>query len=140
MALSAKRQVNEKEGVLQEHPVVASDIIYQGALCKINAAGYLAPCAAEAGSIFAGVAELGIDNSAGIAGAVKAVVKSEGVFRLPCSGLTIANVGDVVYATDDEIVTVTEVANTQIVGRIVQFISATEVWVKLGHEGVAVGA
>lgn len=141
MALTAKRQVEEKEGVLRQYAVVADDIIYQGALCKINAAGYLAPCAAEAGAIFAGICESGADNTGGAAGDKNAVVKKKGVFKLPISdALTIANIGDVVYATDDADCTITEAANLQIVGRIVGFIDANYAWVELMHEGVVLGS
>lgn len=131
-ALTASRNVVEQEGNLLAFPVVASDIIYKGALVKHNAAGYLAPCAGEAGSQFAGIAYEEKDNSAGLAGAIVVRVIQEGCFELPGSGFSQANVGDQVYATDDNEVTVTEgTGSKQKVGVIVKFISSTKVLVKI---------
>lgn len=132
MALSANAEIIEQEGTLLAMPVVASDIIFKGALVKVNAAGHLAPCAPEAGSQFAGVAYENVDNSAGSAGALSCRVITEGCFVLKGSGLAQANVGDQVYATDDEVVTVTEgTGSKQKVGKIVKFLSATVVLVKI---------
>lgn len=131
-ALTADVNLVQQKGEMVSHPVVASDIIYKGALCKINAAGNLAPCAAEAGSQFAGVAYENVDNSAGIAGAKSCRVEIEGIFDLTIAGATLADVGSKVYATDDGLVTVTEgTGSKQIVGNIVKFNSATSVSVKL---------
>ena len=85
-ALAADKQVPEKKGEILAYPVVASDIIYKGALCKVNAAGYLAPCSSEEGASFAGVAYEKKDNSAGVAGALDCRVMKKGVFLLEGTG------------------------------------------------------
>ena len=139
-ALTADVEITEQKGEIVSMPVVASDITYKGALCKINADGYLAPCAVEAGSKFAGIAFEQKDNSSGAAGAVECRVITKGNFLLTGAGLAQANVGDLVYASDDATATVTEAANLQIIGRIVKFVSATQVWVALGEEGTVLGA
>lgn len=132
MALSANKEVIEQDGKVLSMPVVASDIIYKGALVKINAAGFLAPCAPEAGSNFAGVAYEHKDNSAGAAGALECRVVTHGCHVLTGSGLAQADVGSKVYATDDGVITTTEgTTSKQIVGTIVKFLSATEVLVKI---------
>jgi hypothetical protein len=132
MALSADFNYVEQEGKLLAMPVVASDIIYKGSLCKINAAGFLAPCAPEAGSTFAGIAIEQCDNSAGAAGDKTVRVQNVGAVELVGAGLTQADVGSKVYATDDGVITITEgTTSKQIVGVIVKFISATSVLVKL---------
>lgn len=131
-ALAASRNVVEQEGKLLAFPCVASDIIYKGALVKHNAAGYLAPCAGEAASQFAGIAYEEKDNSAGAAGDIVVRVIQEGCFELPGSGFSQAEVGSQVYATDDNEVTVTEgTGSKQKVGVIVKFISSTKVLVKI---------
>ena len=135
-ALTENKQVPSKVGELASKPVVASDIIYLGALCKNNAAGYLAPCAAEAGATFAGVSVDYVDNSSGSAGDKVARVERKGLYLLEGSGFAQANVGASVYASDDQTVSLVQGANEQEIGKIVRYISATQVWVDI--EGTAI--
>ena len=131
-ALAADKNVIQQEGKMLSLPVVASDIVFKGANVKINAAGYLAPCAPEAGSQYAGVAVEQCDNSAGVAGAKSVLVFQEGCFEMTGSGFAQADVGSQVYATDDNDVTLTEgTTSKQKVGIIVKYISATKVLVKI---------
>lgn len=130
-ALTESKDRVYKEGKLQSFPVVASDIIYKGALVKVNAAGYLAPCAAEAGAKFAGVAYEEVDNSAGAAGDVSCRAERTGVHLMNGTGFSQADVGSKVYASDDDTVSTVQGANEQEVGQIVEFISSTEVYVDI---------
>lgn len=129
-------KLEEKPGHLVDSPVVASDIIYQGALVKHNAAGYIAPAAAESGAVFAGVAYERVDNSSGAAGDKMVRVIKMGTFLLTGSGFTQANVGASVYASDDQTISTTQGTNEQEVGKIVKFVSATQVWVKIDNVAV----
>jgi len=129
-ALSANVEIDRKEGELIAHPV-AVDIIYKGALVKHNAAGFLAPCAAEAGAHFAGVAYEKIDNSAGSAGDDDCRTYKKGRFLLTGSSFAQADVGEKVYATDDATITKTYADNLQFVGVIDEYVSATQVWVTI---------
>ena len=130
-ALSDNFEMSEKAGKLLLAPVVASDIIYRGALCKHNAAGYLAPCAAEAGARFAGVAYEKIDNSAGAAGDLSVKVMQEGTFLMTGAGFAQSDVGNNAYASDDNTISNTQGANEQDVGVVVGYVGATQVWVKI---------
>ena len=131
-ALTAPKVVSSKgANAVVDHPVVASDIIYKGAICMINAAGNIAPAVATAGSFLAGIAVETMDNSAGSAGDLNARVYTEGLFALTIAGAALTDVGTIVYATDDQLVTVTSATNAQIVGRIEKYVSATEVYVRL---------
>ena len=136
VALAANKKVDQKEGHLVASPVVASDVIYQGALVKHNAAGYLAPCAAEDGAVFAGVAYEQVDNSSGANGDQVCRVEKEGRFLLDGSGFTQANVGDAVYASDDQTISTTQGTNEQKVGYIDEYVSATHVWVRINGTAV----
>jgi hypothetical protein len=131
-ALAANINREEKQAGLLAHEM-AVDIIYRGALTKINAAGYLAPCAAESGAKFAGVAYEYMNNSAAGAAVGDEIcrVKDQGVFRMTSSGLSITDMFKRVYASDDTTVSTTQGANEQCVGMIVGIISATECWVLL---------
>lgn len=131
-ALAADKDVVQQDGELLAFPVVANDIIYKGANVKHNAAGYLAPCAPEAGSTYAGVAVEQCDNSAGIAGAKKVQVFQEGCFEMTGTGFSQADVGSQVYAVDDNDVTTVEgTTSKQKVGVITKFISSTSILVKI---------
>jgi len=130
-ALTDNKEVNKKDGLILSMPVVASDIIYKGALVKSNAAGYLAPCASEAGSFFAGVAYEKADNSSGSAGDIECRVEVKGVFLLEGTGFGQGDVGSLVYASDDQTITKTDSGDLQLVGRIVQYVSSTNVYVEL---------
>ena len=129
-ALTAKIEVARKDDNVIQHKVAAVKI-YEGALCKMNAAGFLAPCSAELGAVFAGVAIDQKDNSSGAAGDLKARIYKEGIFLLTGSGFAQTDVGQAVYATDDQTITKTNAADKQRVGVIVEFESSTQVWVKI---------
>ena len=136
-ALTTSLEVDEKQDNLLDLPIVASDIIYRGAICKNNAAGFLAPASAEAGASFAGMAEEEVDNSSGAAGDLNAKVRTRGVFLLTGVSFTQADIGEAVYASDDQTVSITQGANEQEVGKIVELESSTQVWVRLNpHLGL----
>ena len=134
-ALTKAIEVLEKDGVVRALPV-AVDVIYRGALCTVNAAGFVAPAGLAAGETFVGVAEETVDNSAGAAGDLKVRLKTEGRYLLTGAGFAQADIGATVYAEDDQ--TVTKTAGTSApVGQIDEFVSATQVWVKLAINPVA---
>ncbi len=81
-------------------PVIASDIIYEGAAVGVvDASGHARPLVG--GDRFAGFAERAADNSAGVAAAINVNVIKSGEISLPVSGAVITDVGQPVYATDD---------------------------------------
>lgn len=100
---------------LGEHndlPVIAADIIYEGACIGINTSGYARPLVA--GDIFGGFALRQVDNSLGVAGGDNVRAQARGQISLPVTGLTINSVGKPVYASDDDTFTMTAGSNTQI--------------------------
>ena len=134
-ALTESKEVPEKDGIIHAAPM-AVDIIYRGALVVYNAAGYLAPASGASGEIFAGVAEEEVDNSAGSAGDEVCRYKKEGIYLLEGAGLAQGDVGEQVYASDDQTITKTAGTNAP-VGKIVEYVSATQVWVKLDRNPAA---
>lgn len=87
-------------GSRNEIPVIASDIIYEGAAVGIvTASGHARPLAA--GDRFAGFAEAKADNSAGAAAAINVRTVESGKIQLTVTGVTITDLGQPVYATDD---------------------------------------
>ena len=112
-------------GETQDLPVIASDIIYEGAAVGENASGYFRPLVA--GDAFAGFAQSPADNSAGAAGAINVRVKSRGRIVLAVTGVTaVTDEGSTVYAADDDSFTLTVGSNSPI-GKVVRYISGTSV-------------
>lgn len=102
MTTLAKDSIRAFElGDLNEVPVVASDIIYEGAAVGVVAAsGHARPLAA--GDKFVGFAQRKADNSAGLAAAINVCVIRSGEVQLPVTGAVITDIGQPVYATDDD--------------------------------------
>lgn len=104
---------NFQLGDLEQYPVVATDIIYEGSAVGENASGYARPLAAA--DPFLGFAQRKADNAAGSAGDVLVTVRTRGKVQLPISGLAItANDRPAVYASDDDTFTLTNTSNTLI--------------------------
>jgi hypothetical protein len=130
-AATADRDAKRSEGRLKSYPVAASTTIYKGTLVGLDSSGYLLSLAhGTSGLTFAGVAEEKIDNSTGSNGDKSCRVRKDGEFEFVYNGgdAAQANVGDEVYALDDQ--TVDEdpatVTNQYKVGEVVECESATK--------------
>lgn len=111
--LAANAPRDYQLGDLDEYPVIASDIIYEGAAVGENASGYARPLAAQ--DPFLGFATAKADNSAGAAGDINVQVRTRGVVKLAISAIAItANDRPAVYASDDDTFTLTSTSNTLI--------------------------
>lgn len=108
-------------GEHNELPVIASDIIFQGAAVGDNASGYMRPLVA--GDPFRGFALEKVDNTAGSAGDKNVKLLREGKVQLSISGLAITDVGKDVYASDDNTFTLTRSTNTRI-GYVYRYVSS----------------
>ena len=111
----------------------AVDVLYAGGLANVNTSGYVAAASATQGEKFAGVVAEQCDNSAGVAGGKTAVILRKGEHLLGFNGTAVAaDVGKHVYVSDDANVRLTQpgVGNV-FCGIIVEFVSATEVWVDI---------
>lgn len=86
-------------GDINELPVIATDIIYEGAAVGDNGSGYARPL--TSGDPFRGFAEQRADNSSGAAGDINVRVKRKGLVQLTVTSVAITDVGRPVYATDD---------------------------------------
>ena len=103
-------------------PVIASDIIYEGAAVGlVDGTGHARPLAA--GDRFAGFAEANADNAAGAAAAVSVRVVESGKVQLSVGGAVITDIGQPVYATDDNTFVFTPVASV-FIGFVHRFVSA----------------
>jgi hypothetical protein len=108
-------------------PIIAADIVYEGAMVGDNGAGYGRPLAA--GDVFVGHSVDKVDNAAGAAGA-KNIQLLAGRYRqiVALVGL-ITDVGQPVYASDDAVLTFVAPSNSY-VGVISRYVSATKMEVE----------
>lgn len=115
------------EDLFNDLPIVATDIVYEGAAVGENGAGYVRPLVA--GDPFDGFATRQVDNAAGAAGDKLVRVRSKGLVRLTgITGMnTIANgnKGTPVYASDDDTFTLTAGSNS-LIGRMHRYIASGE--------------
>jgi hypothetical protein len=110
--------------------------VFTGALLAVNSSGYAVKANDAAVEAVIGVAESTVDNSTGSAGDKTVDVWQSGVFDFAFSGTaTQADVGKKVYAVDDQTVALAATTtNDNLVGRIVEFISASKVRVRISPE------
>lgn len=121
-------------GDINELPVIAADIIYEGAAVGDNGSGYARPLVA--GDPFRGFAERKVDNSAGAAGDLRVRLRRFGLIQLPITSLAITDVGKDVFASDDDTFTLTQGSNTRI-GYVERCVS-TGVGIIAFHESTGV--
>jgi hypothetical protein len=114
--LAAARLVDTKMidgvhgGIVISESVVASDIIFQGAFVTYNAAGDITPAATGAGKNVLGLAIATADNSSGSAGDINADILVGAIIEHALTA-TKANIGDAVFVSDDQVVTLTAAQN-----------------------------
>jgi len=122
MALSKNTPLKEVLGDFVDLPLAAGKKAYEGAMLFLQADGYVTNAAG--GLPFLGHADALADNTNGGNGDVSARIRW-GRYRaqVTLSGVTIANVGDTVYASDDGTLTLDDGggANSK-VGKVVRYV------------------
>lgn len=121
--LAADKARNFELGDIQELPMIANDIIYEGAAVGDNGSGLARPLVAA--DPFLGFAERTADNSAGAASAKNVRVRTRGQVQLAVVGASsAADVSETVYASDDDTFTLTSTSNTAI-GKVSRWVTGT---------------
>lgn len=108
--LAADKPRAVEHGRINSLPVIAADIIYEGAMVGDNASGFARPLVA--GDPFRGVALRKVDNTLGAAGDKRVEVDTDCYLELPITSLAITDVGKQVFASDDDTFTLTQTTNT----------------------------
>lgn len=122
-------------GNVNEIPVVANDIIYEGAAVGIVAAsGHARPLTAA--DKFAGFCLSKVDNTGGAAAALTVRVDKAGMVQIPVSGCVITDVGQPVYAQDDNAFSFVGTAGV-FIGYVRRFVSAGVAIVEFDAENYA---
>lgn len=87
-------------GDRNEYPVIAADILYEGAAVGlVDGSGHAQPLTSS--DRFVGFAEAKAKNSAGAAAAINVRTIKRGAIKLAVTGAVITDVGQPVYASDD---------------------------------------
>lgn len=115
-------RTRETGGNQNHFPVIASDIIYRGsAVGLVDATGHARPLTSA--DRFVGFAEALADNASGSAAAINVEVLSAGRIVLPVTGAVITDLGQPVYASDDDTFSFNP-AGGVFIGRVHRFVSA----------------
>lgn len=129
MALSADKARDTRPRGRNAYVVSDTVQVYAGSLVGINqTTGYLVLWDDAANYLFKGVAERGVlgDTSADVP--PECEVNESGMIlnNVSVTGASsIANVGDEVYATDDDTLTLTPTTNTKPIGQVVRWLTST---------------
>lgn len=111
--LAADTPRNYQLGELEDYPIIADDIIYEGAAVGENGSGYARPLVAA--DPFLGFATRNVNNTGGAAGDKNVQVKTKGRVQLAIASIAItANDRPAVYASDDNTFTLTATSNSKI--------------------------
>lgn len=120
--LAAQAARSYEQGNLDHVPVIASDIIYEGAAVGVVAAsGHARPLVG--GDRFVGFASREADNSLGAAAEINVEVITRGQIQLAVTGAVITDRGLAVYASDDNAFSFSPVGGT-FIGFMKRFVSA----------------
>lgn len=132
MAAVTANQITRHKGAGGLIAAKASNVnLYAGTLAySIAASGFITGDDANGANPFMGIVKEQVDNSGGSAGDLDVELYTEGVFYLSGSSLTQALVGDAIYGIDNATVQASS-TNASRVGTCVEFVSATEIGVKL---------
>ena len=131
--LTASRPDQRQEGVLIDVNLAAATKVFAGSNVNFGATGLGKKASDTASEVFAGVA-METKDSALTADPSQSYVRvwTEGVFSMNCTGASAAWEGKDVFAVDDNLVALAATTTNDVrVGKVVKYVSATEVRVKI---------
>lgn len=142
-ALTAERDTVQRLNQYTSLTVASNSIIYAGSLVCVNSSGLAVPAADSSGFAVIGRAEATADNRGILYSATKTIKVARGTFRWAnADAIAVADIGKIVYVTDDQTVNKTGGGQNIIAGTVVD-VDASGVWVdtaKVGPIGAATPA
>ena len=122
VTLAADKPRSYELGAHNDLPVIASDIIFEGAAVgAVVGTGHTRPLVA--GDLFVGFAQHKADNAAGAAAAINVRLIKAGEIELSVTGAVITDVNQPVYASDDDTFVFNPVGNS-FIGFVKRFVSS----------------
>jgi hypothetical protein len=134
-ALTASRDTPARTG--QQVAVVAASnqIVYAGSMVAVNSSGYAVPAADTSGHSVLGRCDKTMDTRLLTLDSNNYVTVSRGIFRWAnADSIARADIGKIVYVTDDQTVNKTGGGNNIIAGAVVD-VDSSGVWVDTGKIG-----
>ena len=132
-ALTADRPTVERKNEIVELPAAAAKKFFAGAIAALDADGNATPGATTTTLRGLGRVEAFVDNSGGLAGAVRVRIK-RGCFRWANSAsgdlITRADIGNNAYLVDDQTVAKTNGTNTRSVAGESADVDDQGVWIQ----------
>ena len=139
-ALTAARNTPARSGDKINLGVASNVIIYAGSLVCVNSSGKAVPAADASGNAVVGRAGATIDNRTAVYSASATIDVDQGIFLwVNGDAIVDADIGKLVYVTDDQTVNKTGGGQNIIAGTVVK-VQADGVWIdtaKVGPSGAA---
>jgi hypothetical protein len=130
--LTSDRNTPQALGDIRSGGVAAATTVFAGSIAMRNAAGFLTKGATAAGLVGVGRAEERVAN-AGADGAAELKYRA-GIFRFANAAagdaVTTADIGEPVFAVDDETVAATDGGGTRSIAGFVDHLDDQGVWVR----------
>ena len=120
-------------GDINEFPIAANSIIYEGAAVGDNGAGYVRGLVTD--DAFRGFADRHADNSNGSDGEKLIRIRKKGVIVLEIAGISLADVGKSVYALNDNTFTLSS-GGTTYIGQLSRYDSAGKAVVDFNADAI----
>lgn len=129
-ALSDNFEAKRQDGEMVNTKVLASAIIYKGALVVDLGTGYASAGSNAEAYVFLGVAAEKGDNSSGIDGAVSVRVNKTGVYQIPKPTAVQTDIGQAMYIRDDNTVD-TSSTNSILAGYCVDIVDSSTIKLRI---------
>lgn len=127
-ALSANKVIESvNAGEVKAFQMAASTTIYAGGMVMLNSSGLLVPAAVGAGNF--GVVGMATESITSDASTASWLEVQEGVFKVVGATLAQADVGELVWATDDATIDDVPALNGPVAGYLVEYVGASSAWV-----------
>jgi len=131
-ALTAAYEAERQDGILIDVPVLASAVIYKGALVGDDGTGFAEPVTDASTTFFLGVAAEGATGGTADGDVTVRVYKTGTFIYTKTGGAADTDLGIAAMANDDATVAATSTNSVQ-VGTIVKIVDATRVKVRVDN-------
>jgi hypothetical protein len=134
-ALTASRDTPARTGAQVAIVAASNQIVYAGSMVCVNSSGYAVPAADTSGFACIGRCDKTMDTRLLTLDSNNYVTVSRGIFRWAnADSIARADIGKIVYVTDDQTVNKTGGGNNIIAGAVVD-VDSSGVWVDTGKIG-----
>lgn len=132
-ALTSDKTITSSPGEYVVLNVASGTVIYSGALVAVDTNDFAVPASDAAAIKVVGIANIAVDQRAGVYNSAKKLVVRRGVFLFKNGGsFTVANIGDWAYVSDDQTVGAAASLTHDILAGVIVNVDSLGVWVDVG--------